>query len=188
MPIRSRVMGEVYHQDLFVNALPSIIAEFPETKITLIIGQNPDQGRPYFQKMTQLARELNVDQYCTFIPHELNEREFTKLIKSHNIIYSIATHDAGFAGTTLQAAYSGAITIVRDIEYIDGVLDHGVNVLRTKVNGSSVRETLLYAARNLEKLQRRFIQNNNKLILQSKKHMLKNLTDCYQFLFARIKK
>lgn len=185
--LSARVMGEYYRQDLLIRALPAIVAEFPETSATLIIGQNPEQGRPYFEKMIQLSRQLNVAQYCTFIPHELSQSEFSELIKSHNIIYSIATHDVGFAGTTVQAAYSGAITIVRDTENIDGVLDHGVNALRVQVDENSVREALLHAARNLEELQQRFIKNNRGLIVQGKRYMLKNLTSCYQRIFAQEK-
>jgi phenylacetate-CoA ligase len=182
--LSARVMGEYYRQDLLVKALPSVIHEFPDTQVTLIIGQNPDQGRPYFEKMIRLARELGVEKHCTFIPRSLSQKEFAELIKSHNIVYSIAIHDGGLASTVVQAAYSGAIAILRDTKWVDGVLDHGVNALRTQVDEESVRETLLYAARNLEELQRRFIQNNRGLLAHDKRHMLKNLTDCYQRLFA----
>ena len=185
--LSARVMGEYYRQDLLVKALPSVIHEFPDTQVTLIIGQNPDQGRPYFEKMIRLARELRVEKHCTFIPRSLSQKEFAELIKSHNIVYSIAIHDGGLASTVVQAAYSGAIAILRDTKWVDGVLDHGVNALRTQVDEESVRETLLYAARNLEELQRRFIQNNRELLAHDKRHMLKNLTDCYQRLFARNK-
>ncbi|MCK4787601.1 MAG: glycosyltransferase, partial [Desulfobacteraceae bacterium] len=185
MILSSRVMGEYYRQDLLIKALPSVIREFPDTKVSLIIGQNSDQGRPYFEKMIQLARQLGVEQHCTFIPRSLSQLEFAELIKSHNIIYSIAIHDGGLASTVVQTAYSGGIAILRDTKWVDGILDHGVNALRTRVDEKNIRETLLYAARNVEELQRRFIRNNHGLITQDKRHLLKNLLDCYQRLFAR---
>ena len=185
--LSARVMGQCYRQDLLVKALPALIEEFPDTKVTLIIGQNPSQGKPYFDELVRLSRKLQVDQYCTFIPRCLSKAQFAELIKSHNIAYSIATHDGGFGTTTIQAAYSGAITIVRDTNNTNGILDHNVNALRTRIDERNIRETLLYAARNLEELQQRFISNNRNLITQGKEYMIKNLTDCYQQIYTRNK-
>jgi len=178
--LSARVMGEFYCQDLLVKAIPYLVNKFPATKATFIIGQNPNQGREYFERMIQMAKALGVAQYCDFIPHSLSQAEFAELIKSHNIVYSLAVHDEGFSGTTLQAAYSGAVTIVQDTSDIDGILDHKLNVLRTKIDGKSVRETLLHAAGNLKSLQKRFArENRERLYAYGKENMIKNLTECY---------
>lgn len=183
--LSSRAMGDAYRQDLLIKALPAIIKEFPQTRVTLIIGQSPLQGKDYFEKMITLAKELGVIGYCSFIPRSLTEAEFAELIQSHNIVYSIASHDAGFASTTVQAAYSGAITVVRDTANIDGILDHEINTLRTNINQQDITNTLLYAARNLTKLLKLFIKNNAKLINQDKRYMMNSLLDAYQNLYCK---
>lgn len=178
--LSARVMGEQYRQDLLIRALPSVTNEFPNTKVTLIIGQVPEQGKNYFENMIQLAKSLGVDRYCNFISTSLSQQEFAELIKSHNIIYSMSTHDEGFSATTIQAVYSGAIVIVRNIPEIDGIFEHNINVLRTEVNEKSLRESLLYAVRNIELLQERFIVENKKFRIYGKEDMLKNLIKCYE--------
>jgi glycosyltransferase involved in cell wall biosynthesis len=182
--LSARVMGEFYRQDLLVKSIPYLIKESPAVRVTLIVGQNPSQGREYFEKMIQMAERMGVAQYCDFVPHSLSQKQFAELITSHNIIYCLAVHDEGFSGTTLQAAYSGAVTIVQDTPEIDGILDHEVNVLRTEIGEESVRETLVFAVNNLELLQERFMrENRKKLKVYGKENMLKNLTKCYTGIF-----
>jgi len=183
--LSSRAMGEAYRQDLLIKALPHLVKEFPQITVTLIIGQNPLQGREYFEKMIALAKELDVIRYCSFIPRSLSEAEFAGLIQAHNIVYSIASHDAGFASTTVQAAYSGAITIVRDTDNIDGILDHEVNTLRTKITEQDVAATLFYAVRHLPRLLTLFIENNRKLVNQDKRYMLNSLLNAYLDMYTR---
>ena len=79
--LSARVMGEYYRQDLLIKALPELIKQRPDLKVTLIIGKNPDQGRPYFNNMIELAKSLKVYEYCNFIPIRLSQSDLSELIK-----------------------------------------------------------------------------------------------------------
>ena len=177
--LSARVMGPFYRQDLLIWSLPDLVHMYPELKVTLIIGQSPEQGKSYFDDMKRLADELGVSGHCTFIPEALSQGAFSRLIQSHPIVYSMSVHDEGFSGTTIQAAYSGAVTIVNDIPEIDGIFDHNVHVLRTTPDEEAVKRTLIYAWENLETLSERFRKNNAGLIRYGKEAMLQNLMQCY---------
>ena len=177
--LSARVMGEAYRQDLLIKALPKLVKHYPNIQVSLIIGQNPDQGRPYFDQMVALAKQLQVDSYCWFIDRTLSREEFAELIRTHNVVYSVAIHDVGFSSTNIQAAYSGAVTIIQDSDWVDGIFEDRVHVLKTQVDEQHVAETLMYAARHLERLQRKFIKNNRKLKQFAKEPMMENLIRCY---------
>ena len=189
MILSARVMGDCYRQDLLIKALPILLKEAPDLQVSLIIGQNADQGKPYFDKMIRLAKSLGVYKYCNFIPKSLSQAEFADLIRTHNIIYAPAIHDVGFSCTALQAMISGAVVIAQVCPYTEDLLVHKKNLLRTHLNEKSVREILIYAVKNLVSLQEKFIKENEKFKMYEKDHMLKNLMDCYQKLYSlRVKK
>lgn len=185
--LSARVMQANYHQDLLVNSLPALIKEFPNTQVTLIIGQSATQGKPYFTKMQELAKKLNVHRNCRFIDRGLSQDEFSELIEDHNIVYSVAD-DPGCSQTTIQAAYSGAITIVKENFMENGILDHNVNVLRTKLSIKDVTKQLLYAARHLKEIQPRFFENNRKLKTQSTEYTFSTLTSLYDKIMEKFEK
>jgi glycosyltransferase involved in cell wall biosynthesis len=177
-----RVMGNLYRQDLLIQVLSDIIKADSRTRATFLIGQHPDQGRNYYNRMVELAKKLNVFDYCTFIDSSLSKEEFAEQIYSHNIIYSIAEHDEGYAGSTTMAMYSGAITISQYAEATKNELQHDVHLLKVKVTEDDIRDKLIYAINNMEKLQERFIKNNQFLSKFSKTKMIENLTNVYSFL------
>ena len=160
--LSARAMQSNYHQDLLIRALPALFSKYPQAQVTLIIGQHAPQGKPYFDQMKELAKNLGVLNKCTWIAHGLSQAEFSDIIKSNNIVYSVAD-DPGCSQTTIQAAYSGAVTLVKHNAMEDGILDHGVNTLRMDLTEESVRNTLLYAVDNLSILQPQFALNNRKL-------------------------
>ena len=181
--LSARVMGQLYHQDLLIKALPRFVKAFPDTRVTLIIGQHVSQGQPYFDQMKTLAQKLGVAPYCDFIGRSLSKAEFSDQIKAHNIVYSMSTHDEGVSGTNIQSAYSGAITIIQKSNWVRGILEDRENVLQTPVDEQSVSDTLLYAGHHLVELQKRFLKNNRKLKQYAKEVMMKNLVRCYEELY-----
>ncbi len=181
--LSARVMGDLYRQDLLIKALPRFVSEFPDTVVTLIIGQNPSQGLAYFEKMKDLAQKLKVDTYCNFIDRCLAKSEFADLINNHNIIYSLSTHDEGFSGTNLQSAYSGAVTIMQKSNWVKGILDDQQNVLQASADEQSISDVLMFAGTHLDELQNRFLNNNKKLKQYDKEVLMENLIYCYQELF-----
>ena len=182
MILSARVMGSIYRQDLLVQALPELVKEFPDLMVTFLIGQIEQQGREYFNKMVKMAEHLGILKHCVFVSRSLNQEEFAESIKSHNIIYSLASHDTGLSYTALVAAFSGAVTIVQDTPEIDGMLEHDVNVLRTRLDLGSVTETLRYAIKNIVPLQEKFIENNMKLDRFDKSKQLNILGQVYERL------
>lgn len=182
--LSARTMRAQYHQDLLLYALPKLVKKFPKLKVTLIIGQSAEHGRKYFNKMIALAKMLNVSKYCTFIGRGLSQVEFSNLIKRHNIVYSVA-EDPGCSQTTVQAAYSGAITIVQDYPAEPDLLVPNENVLYTKLNRQSVLRTLYCAIRDMQTLQPKFYQNNRKFFVRSEEHVLPILISAYDKAFSK---
>jgi phenylacetate-CoA ligase len=171
--LSARMMGDVYRQDLLVQAMPELIYRFPDLKVTFLIGHNEAQGRPFFNKMMDLSKKLNVMDHCEFVPNSLDKSQFSDMIYEHNIIYSLASHDTGFSATSILSAYTGAITIVQDIEEIKGILENDENVLTTALDVDPLTDVISYAIENIENLQSRFIKNNKFL----EKYSIKNQMD-----------
>lgn len=176
--LSARTMRAQYHQDLLLYSLPKLVQKFPNIKVTLIIGQSAAHGKKYFNKMIVLSKKLGVSKYCTFIGRSLSQVEFSKLIQKHNIVYSVA-EDPGCSQTTVQAAYSGAITIVQDYPAEPDLLVANENVLYTKLTRSSVLRTLYFAIRNMHSLQSKFYKNNRKFYVRSAEYVLPILISAY---------
>jgi len=177
--LSARMMGANYHQELLIRALPEIFKKHSTATATFIIGQSASQGKPYFLKMIALAKSLGIFNKCNFIAKGLTQEEFSKLMCDHNIIYSVC-EDPGCAQTTIQAAYSGAVTIVRHNPLEDGILDHNVNVMKVHLKVQSVINSLDYSIVNLQELGTRFFHNNRKLREYSTEYTLPRLTALYE--------
>lgn len=177
--LSARVMQESNHQDLLVRALPIIFERYKDALVTLIIGQHAVQGKRYFGKMIELAKNLGVYPRCRFIASSLSQLEFSDLIKKHNIVYSISDSDVEGSQTTYQAAYSGAITLIKESPYGYDVLKPNDNLLTVPLTAQDVLTTLLYATDNLEELCGKFFVNNRKLKLVSSEYMIPILTNLY---------
>ena len=176
--LSARMMGAMYHQDLLVNALQPIFSKHKTATATLIVGHNTSQGLPYFNEMISLSKKLGIYDRCTFIDHQLPQAEFSKLIKDHNIVYSVC-EDPGCSQTTIQAAYSGAVTVVRYNPLEDGILDHNVNVMKVQLKVSSVINSLDYSIEHLQELGPRLFYNNRKLRAHGTECTLPALTSRY---------
>lgn len=182
--LSARVMGRTYHQELLIRALPALFQKHPNSIVTFIIGQSAAQGRTYFNQMVQLAKTLKVYHKCAFIDKSLSQDAFSNLIAQHNIVYSVA-EDPGISQTTVQSAYSGAITIVQNNPAEILLLKNYDNVLRTTLNNVSVRNILLYAADNLSILQPKMYKNNRFLKNRSTEFVLPVLTKAYDSCLSK---
>ncbi|MDD3050185.1 MAG: glycosyltransferase [Candidatus Cloacimonetes bacterium] len=158
--LTSRMMGDVYHQDLLIRVLPRLFNLYPDLQVTCHLGHNKAQALPYQIKMKELARNLGILDRIRFIEEVLPFEQFVDLVYQHNINYSVASGEHGFSFTAIQSAFSGAITIVQNASEIDGVLEHDVNILKTDLNEQSIFETIKYSIDNLVILQEKFIFNN----------------------------
>jgi hypothetical protein len=176
--LSARMMGAIYHQDLLINALQPMFSKYKNATATLIVGHNASQGMPYFKEMILLSKQLGIYDRCTFIDNQLPQAEFSKLIKEHNIVYSVC-EDPGCAQTTIQSAYSGAVTITRHNPLEDGILDHNVNVMKIHLKVSSIINSLDYCIEHLQELGPRLFHNNRKLREHGTECTLPALTSRY---------
>jgi len=175
-----RSMVPHYNQEFLIRSIPSLLRKYTNVHVTLVVGQSVQDGMPYLIKMRDLTKRLKISQYCTFISKKLSQRDFAQLIKEHNIIYSMTTHDSGFAGTNVQALYSGAVVIIFDSPETQNLLKHKEHLLRTPLDQKKIIHTLLYAIENLKDLQERYISIRDRYKKYGKEFMLKNLISCYE--------
>lgn len=188
--LSARVMQPINHQDLLVNALPNLFEKYPSATATLIVGQHEPQGRKYFCEMIELAKNLGVYDKCNFINRSLSQEEFSALLKSHNIVYSVSESDLGESQTANQSAYAGNVTLTpRPPKESIGVgnLVDGENVLCVNLTNESVLTKLMYAADNLKELCDKFFLNSRKLSRLSVENTIPKLTKLYTALAARRK-
>jgi len=177
--LSARVMQDRNHQELFVQALPIIFEKHPDATATLMIGQSAAQGNKYFNLMVALAKKLGIFNRCHFINRALSQVEFSKLIKEHNIVYSVSESDMGGSQTTYQSMYAGAITIVKTSSYGYLPLVPNKNSLVTDLTKEAVQKVLLYAADHVKELCGKFFDNSRTLRLASNEYMLPILTKLY---------
>lgn len=177
--LSARMMGKTYHQDLLVRSLPKIFDKYKDATATFIIGHNASQGKTYFLKIKELAKNLGIANRCTFIPEVLPPDAFSKLLLDHNIVYSVC-EDPGCAQTTIQACYAGNVTIVRNNPLENGILDNNKNVLKVDLTVPSVTTVLDTACENLSTLLPQFFENNRKFKEHSTEYTLPVLLDLYK--------
>lgn len=175
-----RVMGDLYRQDLLVKALPAALELNDKTRATFLIGQNPGQGRAYFDKMIDLAKKLNVYKYCTFIDKSLDKYELRDVIFNHNIVYALSTHDDGYSGSAAMSMYSGAITLIPKSDLTSDEIVHKVNALTVDITEGSIQSNLLYAIENLDKLQSVMQSNNSFLSKYTNLKLINTLESVYR--------
>lgn len=137
-----------HYQDVFFKALPSVIKMFPNIEITAL---SPPSS-------IELAKKLGIHSRIKFLDDMVSQEEFAKLIQQHNIVRSMAP-DHSTSSTTIQAAYSGAVTLVHKSVWDDTFVDN-VNVLKCDMTIADLQNKLIYAIKNLPELCTKFKQNN----------------------------
>lgn len=158
-----------YYQEIIFKALPKIISMFPNVMITALAPE----------KIKALSKTLGIFNKINFLPDMLAQEEFARQIQENNIIFSMAP-DGGTSGTTMQAAYSGAVTIVpKGLYWAKNFFKHGVNVLECNIDTHSIENTLIYAIRNLSTLCTTFKKNNDFLKEWDAEITGKNLVSIY---------
>ena len=178
-----RVMTELYKQELLVKSIPDLCKLFPDLKVTFLIGQDPVQGKEYFQKMMELAENIGILEHCTFINRSLSQKELADLVYEHNIVFAVSSHDEGYSASATMAMLSGAITIVQDTIETKDELIHKKNLLKVDLTVESVYENLMYAIENIIELQNLFIKENKFLLKFSKDKMINNLLSAYNEMY-----
>lgn len=178
-----RSMVPHYNQEFLVRAIPSLLRKYPDLEVTFVIGQSVQDGRPYFYKMQELAKRLKISKFCKFIGKRLTQPAFAELIKAHNIIYSLSTHDSGFAGTNVQALFSGAVTLIYDAFETRELIQHKEHLLRVDLDQKKIIHSLLYIIEHLFELQEKFKSERERYRKYGKEITLKNLISCYERMF-----
>jgi len=136
-----------YKQEVFLTALPKIIAMFPNIKITAL---SPPAAM-------NLAKKLGIYNKINFLSDMQTQEDFAKTIQQHNIVRSMAP-DHGTSSTTIQAAYSGAVVLSHKSSWSH--LKNNINLLECDLTVEDIQKKLIYAIKNLKTLCPMFKKNN----------------------------
>jgi len=163
-----------YYQEIIFSAFPKILMRFPDLEITALSPIS----------IQRLAEKLKIYDKIKFLPDMLSQESFSKMIKRHNIIFSMAP-DIGTSCTTLQIAYFGAVALVHKTHWTNGILDHGKHVVECDLNQRDVEEKLIYSIENYKALCMAFKKNNTFLEKFGAEITWNNLFLAYKKLLAR---
>jgi hypothetical protein len=163
-----------YYQGIIVKSLVSVLSQYPNIKITAL---SPNS-------IIQLSKHLGIYDKINFLPRMLSQTEFSEMIKAHNIIISMAP-DGGTSSTTIQAAYSGAVTVVPiNRKWDSNTFIDNKNVLKCQVTVQDITKKLIYAIDNLKDLCIKFKKNNDFLYKWDASSTGKNLINAYNNLLV----
>jgi len=128
-------------QDRVIRALPRIIAEFPNTKYTLI-GEGPIRNN-----LESLARELGILDHIWFVGAVPNESLSTYLNVAD--IYCQVNDLSNLSTTLMEALAAGCACITRDVGATTDIIDAGKNaVMLSPGEQEDIAEAVLYLLRN----------------------------------------
>lgn len=165
-------LAKSYHQPLIIRALRTVFAKRPQTKVTALSNT----------RVQDLAKRLNIYNKIDFLPEVLLDQPvFARKIQQHNIVVALSK-DHGTSGTTIQAAYSGAVTLSHRTKWDDNVFTHNHNILKCKINATDIANALIYAIDNRTTLCKKFKDNNKFLKAWDATITGKNLLKAYSAL------
>lgn len=175
--LSARPTTNMYYHDWLLESIPQLIKINKNLKVTFLVGQIKSVGISKLNQLIKKAKQLKIDNYCVFISKSLSQNEYSNIIKCNDIIYSLANHDAGFAGATLQSLASNAIVITQKTKLNKFLNDRAILV---NLNKEEVINKIVDVVKNKDFLLNRTINIlNNKMYFQSydKDKMVKNLED-----------
>jgi hypothetical protein len=130
--------------------------------------------------VADLIERLGVSSYCKIID-SLSYNDFYKMIKEHNIIYSLYELDMGYSITNILGITSGAVVLsdnsaIKDIP----IFKNGKNIFKTAINQISVETELTNIISNLPNILNTIQINNKDFFLFDKEVLMSNLYSAYQ--------
>lgn len=161
-----------HYQDILMKALPRVFSEYPELQVTAWATFDSDTT-----KIISLTKALGIFDKINFMYETLPQEQFASIIKQHNIVRTMAP-DQGNSGTTMQAAYFGAVTLVNKTPW--DFLKDGVNVIKCDLTVKDMEAKLLYSIKNIKTLCPMFKKNNAVLKSWDAKETWKNLYGAYK--------
>jgi glycosyltransferase involved in cell wall biosynthesis len=104
--------------DVFFNAIPTVLAKYPEVEFLC-------PSMEYITSAKKLVKKLGISESVKLMP-KLSRNQMADLYRTCRIFVSPSTHD-GTPNTLLEAMASGCFPIVGDIESIREWIEPGVN-------------------------------------------------------------
>lgn len=166
-----------HYQDILIKALPKVMSMYPELKVTAYATFDRDSTA-----ILKLAKDVGVYDKINFVHNILPQEDFSEIIKQHNIVRSMAP-DQGNSGTTMQAAYFGAATLVNNTPW--DFLKDGVNVIKCNLTVEDMQAKLIYAIKNIKVLCPMFKKNNTFLRKWDAEETWKNLFSAYRAMLKK---
>jgi len=165
------LLARRHYQDLLMMALPKVMKMFPKLEVTACATFDRDT-----EQIIKLTKSLGIYNKINFIYETLPQEQFATIMKQHNIIRTMAP-DQGNSGTTMQAAYSGSVTLVNKTKW--DFLQDNVNVIQCDLTVESMQDRLIYSIKNLKSLCEKFSKNNKYLKKWDASETWKNLYAAY---------
>jgi len=171
-----RPTTENYYQEFLIRSIPYLRKIKNNLLVIFLIGQSRSAGLSYMNKLKKIAKQKDVLNNCIFIDKTMTRRWLVDKICDSAIVYSVAKHDSGFSGVTLQALVAGKVVVTQKTkqnEFLDG------RCLRVDLNFNDIKNALLYAVSNYVSSQTFYMRKNKDLKRYDKEQMIKNLVGFY---------
>lgn len=155
--INPRGFRAYVRNEMFFQALPQVLREFPET-IFICTGM---QGIPIAHKW---LRRLNIENSVRLLP-SVTRSEMAELFRLANVTVSPSLHD-GTPNTLLEAMACGCFPVAGDIESVREWITDGVNgLLCDPTDVGALAQAIIYAMAN-ERLRDKAREENARLIAE----------------------
>ena len=156
-----RHMRDNYRIEYIVQAVPYIVAKYPNVIVILLKGAAQDSE--YESKIDNLSMELGMAQNIRVIRRELRPQEMAVLYNASNALISIPKADQ-FAACIQEGMACGVIPIVADLEVSHQYLTDGENALFVNPEDpEQIAQKIIYCVEHPE-LKERFYEINRKII------------------------
>lgn len=179
-----RNLKDLYRIQLIVQAMPVILAKYPN--VILLILKGAAQDREYENGIEQLAVKLGVNRNVSLIRGGKKPQEMAVLYNASDAFVSIPRTD-GFASTIMEGMTCGVIPIVGDLIVYHQYLKHDQNALFVNPEDpQDIADKLIYCIEHCE-LKEKFYDINVKIIEEREdwNKNAKQMEELYEKLLIR---
>lgn len=179
-----RHLRDHYRIEYIVQAMPYILARYPNVILILLKGAVEDKG--YESQMNNLVKELGVAKNIRLIHKELKPKEMAALYNVSDALISIPKSDQ-FSSCIQEGMACGVIPIVGNLEVYNQYLTNGKNALFVNPQDpKEIAQRIIYCIEHPE-LKEKFYEINRKII-EEKEDWNKNapkMEELYTSLLAQ---
>lgn len=128
--LAGRMMRASSHQKELALSLPVLLDAYPEARVTFMQGLPLPYSLEETAKVKSLLDANGCLSACTFIEDFISLDDMARVLRAHNVAYTISSGDFGLSNFGIFAAVSGALVLTMDTPLLDGCMDDGIHALR----------------------------------------------------------